>query len=94
MSFYDVNWNVLLVKNLGLMESGVPDANGIVVAQNTFDAELELDANEAKSVLDAVHITAEATMATYNAGSDPVKLRTDATLNLNLGAQFKVNVTL
>ena len=94
LSFYDVNWNVLLVKNLGLMESGVPDANGIVVAPNTFDAELELDANEAKSVLDAVHITAEATMATYNAGSDPVKLRTDATLKLNLGAQFKVNVTL
>ncbi|CAI8166232.1 MAG: Uncharacterised protein [Flavobacteriales bacterium UBA4585] len=94
LSFYDVNWNALLVKNLGLMESGVPDANGIVVAPNTFDTELELDANEAKSVLDAVHITAEATMATYNAGSDPVKLRTDATLKLNLGAQFKVNVTL
>ena len=94
LSFYDANWNTLLVKNLGLMESGVPDANGIVVAPNTFDAELELDANEAKTVLDAVHITAEATMATYNAGSDPVKLRTDATLKINLGAQFKVNITL
>jgi hypothetical protein len=94
LSFYDSNWNTLLVKNLGLMESGVPDANGIVVAPNTFDAELELDANEARAVLDAVHITAEATMATYNVGSDPVKLRTDGMLKLNLGAQFKVNVTL
>jgi hypothetical protein len=53
-----------------------------------------LDANEARAVLDAVHITAEATMATYNVGSDPVKLRTDGMLKLNLGAQFKVNVTL
>ena len=94
LSFYDANWNSLLVKNLVLMESGVPDANGIVVAPNTLDTELELDVNEAKAVLDAVHITAEATMATYNAGSDPVKLRTDATLKLNLGAQFKVNVIL
>ena len=94
LSFYDANWNSLLVKNLGLMESGVPDANGIVVAPNTLDTELELDVNEAKAVLDAVHITAEATMATYNVGSDPVKLRTDATLKLNLGVQFKVNVTL
>jgi hypothetical protein len=94
LSFYDANWNTLLVKNLGLVESGIPDANGIVVTPNTLDAELELDANEANAVLDAVHITVEATMSTYNAGSDPVKLRTDATLNLNLGAQFKVNVTL
>ena len=76
------------------MESGVPDANGIVVAPNTLDTDLELDVNEAKAVLDAVHITAEASMATYNVGSDPVKLRTDATLKLNLGVQFKVNVTL
>jgi hypothetical protein len=33
-------------------------------------------------------------MDTYNVGSDPVKLRTDATLVINLGVQFKINVTL
>ena len=76
------------------MESGIPDANGIIVAPNVLDTELELDASEATAVLEAVHITAEATMDTYNVGTDPVKLRTDATLNLNLGVQFKVNVTL
>jgi hypothetical protein len=94
LTFYDANWNTILVKDFGLMESGIPDANGIIVAPNVLDTELELDANEATAVLEAVHITAEATMDTYNVGTDPVKLRTDATLNLNLGVQFKVNVTL
>ena len=94
LTFYDANWNTILVKDFGLMESGIPDANGIIVAPNVLDTELELDASEATAVLEAVHITAEATMDTYNVGTDPVKLRTDATLNLHLGVQFKVNVTL
>jgi len=94
LTFYDANWNTILVKDFGLMESGIPDANGIIVAPNVLDTELELDASEATAVLEAVHITAEATMDTYNVGTDPVKLRTDATLNLNLGVQFKVNITL
>jgi hypothetical protein len=94
LTFYDTNWNTILVKDFGLMESGIPDVNGIIVAPNVLDTELELDASEATAVLEAVHITAEATMDTYNVGTDPVKLRTDATLNLNLGVQFKVNVTL
>ncbi|PTM14044.1 MAG: hypothetical protein DA445_08200, partial [Bacteroidetes bacterium] len=94
LTFYDANWNTILVKDFGLMESGIPDANGIIVAPNVLDTELELDASEATAVLEAVHITAEATMDTYNVGTDPVKLRTDATLNLNLGVQFNVNVTL
>ena len=94
LSFYDANWNVLLIKDLGIMESGVPDASGIVTAANVLNTELELDALEAKTVLDAAHITAQASMDTYNVGSDPVKLRTDATLNVNLGVQFQLNVTL
>ncbi|MDA0741120.1 MAG: hypothetical protein O2862_04300 [Bacteroidetes bacterium] len=94
LTFYDANWNTILVKDFGLMESGIPDANGIIVAPTVLDTELELDASEATAVLEAVHITAEATMDTYNVGTDPVKLRTDATLNLNLGVQFKVNITL
>ena len=94
LKFYDANWNTILVKDLGLMESGIPDANGIITAASVLDSELELNALEASSVLDAVHITAEASMDTYNVGSDPVKLRTDATLVINLGVQFKINVTL
>ena len=38
LSFYDANLNTLLVKNLDIMESCVPDANGIVVAPSTVDA--------------------------------------------------------
>ena len=94
LKFYDANWNTILVKDLGLMKSGIPDANGIITAASVLDSELELNALEASSVLDAVHITAEATMDTYNVGSDPVKLRTDAALVINLGVQFKINVTL
>jgi hypothetical protein len=45
-------------------------------------------------VLDAVHIIAEASMETYNAGNDPVKLRTDAFIDLDLGVELEVNYQL
>jgi hypothetical protein len=53
---------------------------------------LELNAADVAQVLEATTIVAEALMETYNAGNDPVKLRTDATLNLSLGLEFKVSV--
>ena len=36
LTFYDANWNTILVKDLGLMESGIPDANGIIVGTKCF----------------------------------------------------------
>ena len=33
-------------------------------------------------------------MDTYNGGSDPVKLRTDATIGISLGVQLEVSLTL
>lgn len=91
IKFYDGSWNEILMKDLGVViESGTPDASGIIISPNIFNSELALDASEALSVLNAKHIIAEANMNTYNAGNDPVKLRTDATLKLDLGVQVQV----
>lgn len=94
IKFYDASWNEVMMKDLGLMESGTPDASGIITTANVLDSELALDAVEALTLLNAKHIVAEATMDTYNAGNDPVKLRTDATLKLDLGVQLQVKYEL
>jgi hypothetical protein len=94
IKFYDASWNEVMMKDLGLMESGTPDASGIISTANVLDSELALDATEAQTLLNAKHIVAEATMDTYNAGNDPVKLRTDATLKLDLGVQLQVKYEL
>jgi len=94
IKFYDASWNEIMMKDLGLMESGTPDAVGIITTANVLDSELALDATEALTLLNATHIVAEATMDTYNAGNDPVKLRTDATLKLDLGVQLQVKYEL
>jgi len=94
IKFYDASWNEVMMKDLGLMESGTPDAAGIITTANVLDSELALDAAEALTLLNAKHIVAEATMDTYNAGNDPVKLRTDATLKLDLGVQLQVKYEL
>jgi hypothetical protein len=94
IKFYDASWNEIMMKDLGLMESGKPDAAGIITTANVLDSELALDATEALTLLNATHIVAEATMDTYNAGNDPVKLRTDATLKLDLGVQLQVKYEL
>ncbi len=94
IKFYDASWNEVMMKDLGLMESGTPDAAGIITTANVLDSELALDATEALTLLNAKHIVAEATMDTYNAGNDPVKLRTDATLKLDLGVQLQVKYEL
>ena len=94
IKFYDASWNEVMMKDLGLMESGTPDAAGIITTANVLDSELALDATEALTLLNAKHIIAEASMNSYNAGNDPVKLRTDATLKLDLGVQLQVKYEL
>ena len=90
IKFYDAGWNEVMMKDLGLIKSGTPDATGIIATANVLDGELVLDATEALTLLNAKHVVAEATMDTYNAGNDPVKLRTDAILKLDLGVQLQV----
>jgi hypothetical protein len=90
IKLYDAGWNEVMMKDLGIIESGTPDAAGIIATANVLDSELVLDAAEALTLLNAMHVVAEATMDTYNAGNDPVKLRTDAILKLDLGVQLQV----
>jgi len=94
IKFYDAFWNEVMMKDLGLMESGIPNASGIITTPNILDSEIALDATEALTLLNAKHIIAEGTMNTFNAGNDPVKLRTNATLKLDLGVQLQVKYEL
>jgi hypothetical protein len=92
LEFYDENWTLILVKTLPLLESGTPDANGNITTPNVLNTSLELDAMEADIAINTPHILATATMETSNAGTTAVRLRTDATINLAIGIELKLNV--
>ena len=94
LKFYDANWNEVHMENVDLLISGVPNANGIVTAPSTSDITIDLNGAALEAVLGAKSVIAEATMDTYNGGSDPVKLRTDATIGISLGVQLEVSLTL
>jgi hypothetical protein len=90
IKFYDASWNEVMMKNLGLMESGTPDSTGVVAMANILNSEIVLNTLESTILLNCRHILIEATMDTYNAGSDPIKLRTDAYLKMDLGVQLEI----
>ena len=94
LKFYDENWNEVHMETVDLLISGVPNANGIVTAPSTSDITIDLNGAALEAVLGAKSVIAEATMDTYNGGSDPVKLRTDATIGISLGVQLEVSLTL
>jgi hypothetical protein len=93
LKFYDENWNEVHMETVDLLISGVPNANGIVTAPSTSDITIDLNGAALEAVLGAKSVIAEATMDTYNGGSDPVKLRTDATIGISLGVQLEVSLT-
>lgn len=90
LQFYDDSGNLLLVKPLPLMDSGIPNTDGIVIAPQTTYAELELTATDFDAIVNAKVAYAEATIQTFNQGAVPVKLRTDAYLAVSLGVEAKV----
>ena len=65
-----------------------------LTAPSTSDITIDLNGAALEAVLGAKSVIAEATMDTYNGGSDPVKLRTDATIGISLGVQLEVSLTL
>ena len=75
--------NEVHMETVDLLISGVPNANGIVTALSTSDI-IDLNGTALEAVLGAKSVIAEATADTYNGGSDPVKLRTDATIGISL----------
>ena len=92
LKFYDASWNEVHMEMVDLLVSGVPNANGIVTSPNVSDMEIDLSGTALDAVLNAKAVIAEATMDTYNGGSDPVKLRTDASIRIGLGVQLQLNV--
>lgn len=92
LKFYDAMWNEVHMESVDLLVSGVPNANGIVTSPSVSDVEIDLNGTALEAVLNAKAVIAEATMDTYNGGSDPVKLRTDALIRLGLGVQLQLNV--
>jgi hypothetical protein len=92
LKFYDAMWNEVHMETVDLLVSGVPNANGIVISPSVSDVEIDLSGTALEAVLNAKGVIAEATMDTYNGGSDPVKLRTDASIRLGLGVQLQLNV--
>lgn len=94
LKFYDDLGNLVLVKPLPLLESGIPNSDGVVVTPNTLSSELTITAAEFQDLMQARVVVAEATVVSYNNGGVPVKLRTDATVGLAIGLEAKVNVEL
>jgi hypothetical protein len=90
LKFYDAMWNEVHMETVDLLVSGVPNANGIVISPSVSDVEIDLSGTALEAVLNAKGVIAEATMDTYNGGSDPVKLRTDASIRLGLGVQLQL----
>lgn len=94
LKFYDENWNLTHSESISLLESGVPNASGIVTAPNAVSTDLELQGASIEAVLASNAVIAEVTMETYDAGSTPVKLRTDATIGIALGLELQVSTNL
>ena len=94
LNFYDDSGNLVLKKSLPILESGVPNSNGVVVMPNTLNAELVITETEFDDLIQARVVEAEATVISYNNGGTPVKLRTDATVGLAIGLEAKLKVEL
>jgi hypothetical protein len=94
LNFYDDSGNLVLKKSLPILESGVPNSNGVVVMPNTLNAELVITETEFEDLIQARVVEAEATVISYNNGGTPVKLRTDATVGLAIGLEAKLKVEL
>ena len=94
LKFYAADGTLLLVKTINALESGVPNVDGVVIAPSVTFSELELTASDFSLITQARVAVAEATMNSFNQGTVPVKLRTDATIKIDLGVEAKVNFEL
>ena len=92
LNFYDDFGALILKKTLPILESGVPNSNGVVVVPHTLNAELLITETEFANLIQAKKVEAEATAISYNSGLTPVKLRTDATVGLAIGLEAKLKV--
>jgi len=94
LKFYDENWVLVHSETVSLLESGIPNSNGIVTSANAVSTDLALEGAALEAVLSSSAIIAEASMETYDGGTTPVKLRTDATIGISLGIDIKVGANI
>lgn len=94
LKFYDESWVLVHSETLSLLESGIPNSNGIVTSANAVSTDLALEGAALEAVLSSSAIIAEASMETYDGGTTPVKLRTDATIGISLGIDIKVGANI
>jgi hypothetical protein len=70
------------------------DNRGIAIIASTTSSYFVLFNTDFGDLMSAKTVSAEVTMATYNGGTVPVKLRTDASISISLGLEAKLNVEL
>ena len=94
LKFYDEDSNEVHIQSIDGLAGGIPNSNGIVTSPSISDLTIDLKDADLQAVLDAKSLVLQVVMDTYNGGSDPVKLRTDATIGISLGVQLEVSLTL
>jgi hypothetical protein len=94
LKFYDENWVLVHNELISLLESGVPNSNGVVTAANSLATEISLEGAALDAVLASRSVIAEAVMETFDSGNSPVKLRTDARISIELGIGIKVGANI
>ena len=94
LRFYDASWNEIHSESIDLLQSGIPNMNGIVTAPSSTSLSIDVSGTDLTQVLSAKSILAEVLMETYNGGTEPVRLRTDATIGISLGIQVEVSAIL
>jgi hypothetical protein len=94
LKFYDASGMLVLVKPLPILESGIPNSDGVVVTPKVTISQIALSSTDFDALVNATKVYAEASMSTFNNGAVPVKLRTDAFISLDLGVEAKIDFEL
>ena len=95
LNFYDVNNVLIHTEPLPLLESGVVDPNtGLVTQATNFVTRLTMDVFDIPKIYQATTLEIEAVLETTSAGTVPVKLLSNANLQLEIAVQVELNRSL
>jgi hypothetical protein len=95
LNFYDVNNVLIHTEPLPLLESGVVDPNtGLVTQATNFVTRLTMDVFDIPKIYQSITLEIEAVLETTSAGTVPVKLLSNANLQLEIAVQVELNRSL
>jgi hypothetical protein len=95
LNFYDVNNVLIHTEPLPLLESGVVDPNtGLVTQATNFVTRLTMDVFDIPKIYQSTTLEIEAVLETTSAGTVPVKLLSNANLQLEIALQVELNRSL